>query len=1416
MSEAMGLQLEIRENSEKAVQGLNALAASLEKIKGVVSGGLKLGSVAKQIEKLSSSVSAAIPEDSITRIERFADALERLKDIGPIKIKLSNGAQRTIGALQDVETTKDSNGSIRPEGTQTSKEDAENTGRLASLIGRLKEMASSAAPVMTAFGKGISVVASAAGGAIRGIRNLATGVLSLGRGLLKLSWKGIKNIASAAGKAVSAFREMRERISLSNTALGHLISSVQRVAFYRLIRSGIRMVTQGVQEGIQNLYRWSDAMNGSFAASMDTGASASLKFKNSIAAMLGPAIEAVIPLLVSLANVAIQAANAINQFISVIFGRSTWTKAKDVSVKSANALSGAGKAAKEADDAIKGLLADWDELNIIQNESSKNPSGGSGSGGGGGISATDMFEQVPIESNWWTDLAQELKDAINAGDWRGAGKILADKLNEVVYSLDTRAWGDKLADKLTKGLELVNGFLGNFKFKILGNKIGEFFSAVFSEDNQTLWSDIGETFRLWLIAKIEVLQGIVETEGLFDDLGTSIATAVNSYFSFSEENINDAATALGGTIKGIADAAAKALTEIDFKSIGIKVGILLRKIFGKDGTIGWKSIGNAIKQGVLSAFDLLSGLFSGGQEDVPFGINMNPHYGEVEKYLNNSFGSNEGNGFVSIINTLKQTFKSLYDDVIAPTIEWLVSEKLPPLIQGISDVFDGLSTVVKAAYPHLKNVYDNFIKPVADTVLDVAASALEALASALKKIAYWISENGETFEGLVSTLLRLRGIFIVSKWIDNIGLLGTKIAGLVVGGSGSGGTSGGSSGGGGFLFSGKFKTLTALLVFIRALSGSYDDAIVDLKTKIATLFGLDEEIARAAANSGNPLDLVSILLGTESGQKKSKEFELDATLEKTLGSINSGWARHFAKEALESGDYEEYASKVRETVAAMREAWDDALSSGLTEEESDVIKGLKAVGFDYNMTDAEVSAAIDASIAALMQYKEKYGDAAQEAKESVAQDAKDAFGVPEKEIKAAQEATDQAVSDTHQALQQTIQAWNDLGYIDFDQWSKFSDAIWENRVSSVEELRNWAKDLGIVIPEVADAIKDGLEETKSDAENAGAGVGEAYASGVAEGAQGLKDAMGVPYEELANVEEAVQAAKQNAEEVVSPWMPVITIDPIVAFDENNNEIQNAASQIDEGYVQSLYDEIYDVLNNYEPEISEVSKAGLWESVLEPLVRDLSGAYGLSEEATDNVADIFHSKWLESMEAEDWEGDLNGLLNILQDAIDDAIPDELKAPDNTAYNSAISGAAESTVNSARTAIAAIQQWMAAASAMGSMSAPRISIPSVGSVAMAAEGGVMTTGQMFIAREAGPEYVGTLGGHTAVANNDQIVSGVASGVAAGQAEQNALLRQQNDYLRQLLAKESTVRIVPSSGLGRVNQQSAEMYARQTGRG
>lgn len=53
-------------------------------------------------------------------------------------------------------------------------------------------------------------------------------------------------------------------------------------------------------------------------------------------------------------------------------------------------------------------------------------------------------------------------------------------------------------------------------------------------------------------------------------------------------------------------------------------------------------------------------------------------------------------------------------------------------------------------------------------------------------------------------------------------------------------------------------------------------------------------------------------------------------------------------------------------------------------------------------------------------------------------------------------------------------------------------------------------------------------------------------------------------------------------------------------------------------------------------------------------------------------------------------------------------------------------------------------------------------SVPQIPMLADGGFVDQGQLFIAREAGAEMVGSIGRRTAVANNDQIVEGITYGV------------------------------------------------------
>lgn len=82
---------------------------------------------------------------------------------------------------------------------------------------------------------------------------------------------------------------------------------------------------------------------------------------------------------------------------------------------------------------------------------------------------------------------------------------------------------------------------------------------------------------------------------------------------------------------------------------------------------------------------------------------------------------------------------------------------------------------------------------------------------------------------------------------------------------------------------------------------------------------------------------------------------------------------------------------------------------------------------------------------------------------------------------------------------------------------------------------------------------------------------------------------------------------------------------------------------------------------------------------------------------------------------------------------------------------------SIVYATNTIISAVNALMRTIGYTGGISAiPTVSIPRY------ADGGFVDQGQLFIAREAGAEMVGSIGRRTAIANNDQIVEGITYGV------------------------------------------------------
>lgn len=96
-------------------------------------------------------------------------------------------------------------------------------------------------------------------------------------------------------------------------------------------------------------------------------------------------------------------------------------------------------------------------------------------------------------------------------------------------------------------------------------------------------------------------------------------------------------------------------------------------------------------------------------------------------------------------------------------------------------------------------------------------------------------------------------------------------------------------------------------------------------------------------------------------------------------------------------------------------------------------------------------------------------------------------------------------------------------------------------------------------------------------------------------------------------------------------------------------------------------------------------------------------------------------------------------------------------------------------------------------------------SIGKLPTFATGGFPEQGSLFIANEAGPELVGTMGGRTAVANNDQIIQGIASGVSVANQDVISMLTQIMKILQAILEKEGIVVFDTREGLEALSERN-----------
>lgn len=222
-------------------------------------------------------------------------------------------------------------------------------------------------------------------------------------------------IASALAKVESAATSAGASIrSAFNTShIGKFTSRLNRMISRMLTMRLVRFVLNGVSSGFETLSQSSE----SSAAALNALKASSSAVGVSIATAVMPIIKALVPLFYQVASAALAAANAIAAFFAAITGQGRFTA---VSMK--KNMESIEKSAGGGGGALKGLLADFDELNVIASDTG----GGGGGGGLGNLFDVEEDQEIPEWAKW----IQEHMDSMKAAALAIGAALAAWKISE--------------------------------------------------------------------------------------------------------------------------------------------------------------------------------------------------------------------------------------------------------------------------------------------------------------------------------------------------------------------------------------------------------------------------------------------------------------------------------------------------------------------------------------------------------------------------------------------------------------------------------------------------------------------------------------------------------------------------------------------------------------------------------------------------------------------------------------------------------------------------------------------------------------------------------------------------------------------------------------------------------------------------
>lgn len=291
---------------------------------------------------------------------------------------------------------------------------------------------------------------------------------------------------SSAKKSKHIFSGLSKIFKKHNVSVGKTFKNVLKYAFgIRSLFVLFNRLRRGLIEGFNNLARFNNGINPTNTA-LSNLKSALTQLKNSFATAFSPILVTIEPILTGFINKISEAVTMLGMFFAKLTGAKTFTKAKKVQEQYAQATEESAKAQEKLNE----KLADYDKLDVIQQDNKSN----TGSSGSGGISPNDMFEEVALDDSA-VDWAEKFKKAWETADFTEIGSIVGNKIKN---ALDNINWEDikKGAEKVGKSTAtFINGFVESGILQSLGKTVGESINTALTGANafivNTDWENLG-------------------------------------------------------------------------------------------------------------------------------------------------------------------------------------------------------------------------------------------------------------------------------------------------------------------------------------------------------------------------------------------------------------------------------------------------------------------------------------------------------------------------------------------------------------------------------------------------------------------------------------------------------------------------------------------------------------------------------------------------------------------------------------------------------------------------------------------------------------------------------------------------------------------------------------------------------------